>query len=178
MTIRYRHSGYWEAFPYSSVAIHHFHISYSHNSTLGIFVARYYLLCLFEKDTEWYPMDHWWLVLVFRLRNAEKSFVHLRPVGVRFAIVLNEQRSRLWGYEVHRNLRAGFSIWKCPMQGSWVRTLFMYPYATMTPSLKILPQERFLERIWTPLYQPLLRSFELDICFLWFIWSRTVFLQM
>lgn len=48
------------------------------------------------------------MVLVLSLRNAEKSFVHLRPVGVRFAIVLNEQRSRLWGYDAVY-LRDGFS---------------------------------------------------------------------
>lgn len=111
--IRHKHSGYWEAFPCSLAAVHHFHISFSLTILLkGFFVARYYLLCLFEKGTEWCPVDHQWLVLVLDLKSTEKGIVFLRPADGRFAVILNGQRNRLHGYHAVY-LRDSFSTWKC-----------------------------------------------------------------
>lgn len=111
--IRHRHSGYWEAFPCSLAAVHRFHISFSLTILLkGVFVASYYLLCLFEKGTEWCPVDHQWLVLVLDLKSTEKGIVFLRPADGRFAVILNEQRNRLHGHHAVY-LRDSFSTWKC-----------------------------------------------------------------
>lgn len=112
---RHRYSGYWEAFPYSLATVHHFHISFSHTILLrGFFWAAIIiiLLCLFEEGTEWYPMDHQWLVLVLDLKSAEKRIGFFRPAGGRFAVILTEQRNRLHGYHA-MYLRDSFSTWKC-----------------------------------------------------------------
>lgn len=111
-------------------------------------MARYYLLRLFEKDTEWYSVDHWWLILVLRLRNAEKGFVHLRPVGGRFSTVLMSSGADCVVMILCTSERA-FSIWKCPMLGSWARVLFMYlvTWKLQGRPLKVHPQDSFWQRI-------------------------------
>lgn len=123
MTAGYRHRGYRGAFLWSLVTVPHFHISYSYTILLWEFFWPDITSMSIWKRHKMIP--HGLPVTGFSARPEKcRENLCLRPTGGTFGIVLNEQRSKLWGYDAVY-LRGSFSTWKCPIQGSWVKTFLV-----------------------------------------------------